>query len=146
MNYMFKLLLKWLKVGSLSPQHGACQAMDKGNSLQLWGVAVNALNKQPRTADKWWSSSCGGVGCGANTLTTKWQACYQTFQSAFDLNCSLAKWYKWRIMNMKFGTWKWGCLMYLGEVCGRGSDWLVGVWIGISGEQLLMQQYIFGFH
>jgi hypothetical protein len=31
----------------------------------IWRVAVNKLNKQPRTADEGWSSSLG-VGRGAN--------------------------------------------------------------------------------
>jgi hypothetical protein len=33
-------------------------------------VAVNALNKQPRTRDKGWSSSCGG-GLGLATFYRK---------------------------------------------------------------------------
>jgi hypothetical protein len=41
------------------------QVADGGNSLQIWNVAVNILNKQSRTADKGWSSSLG-VGRGAN--------------------------------------------------------------------------------
>jgi hypothetical protein len=35
------------------------------NGLQILRVAVNILNKQPRTEDKGWSSSLG-VGSGAN--------------------------------------------------------------------------------
>jgi hypothetical protein len=35
----------------------------------IWRVAVNKLNKQPRTADKVWSSSLG-VGRGANNPST----------------------------------------------------------------------------
>jgi hypothetical protein len=37
----------------------------------IWRVAVNKLNKQPRTADKGWSSSMG-VGRGANN-PSPWQ-------------------------------------------------------------------------
>jgi hypothetical protein len=33
----------------------------------IWWVAVNKLNKQPRTADEAWSSSLGGLG---EVLTT----------------------------------------------------------------------------
>jgi hypothetical protein len=33
--------------------------------LPIWGVAVNKLNKQPRTADEGWSSRLG-FGRGAN--------------------------------------------------------------------------------
>jgi hypothetical protein len=41
------------------------QVADGGNTLQVWRVAANILNKQSRTADKRWSSSLG-VGRGAN--------------------------------------------------------------------------------
>jgi len=34
----------------------------------IWRVAVNKLNKQPRTADEGWSSSLG-VGRGANNAS-----------------------------------------------------------------------------
>jgi hypothetical protein len=33
------------------------QVVDGGEGLQIWGVAVNILNKQLQTADKGWSSS-----------------------------------------------------------------------------------------
>jgi hypothetical protein len=36
-----------------------------GGGLQMWGVALNILNKQSRTADKGLSSGLG-VGRGAN--------------------------------------------------------------------------------
>jgi hypothetical protein len=36
-----------------------------GTTVQLWRLAANILNKQPRTNDKGWSSSLG-VGHGAN--------------------------------------------------------------------------------
>jgi hypothetical protein len=47
--------------------HGmACpQVVDRGDSLQIWRVAANILNKQPQTADSGWSSSFG-VGQVAN--------------------------------------------------------------------------------
>jgi hypothetical protein len=41
------------------------QVADGGNSLQIWKVAANILNKQSRTPDKGWSSSLG-VGRGVN--------------------------------------------------------------------------------
>jgi hypothetical protein len=41
------------------------QVADGGNTLQVWRVAANTLNKQSRAADKGWSSSLG-VGRGAN--------------------------------------------------------------------------------
>jgi len=39
--------------------------VDKGDSLQIWMVGVNMLNKQSGTADKGWFSSLG-VGKVAN--------------------------------------------------------------------------------
>jgi hypothetical protein len=38
------------------------------SSLQVWSVAANVLNKQPRIADKGWSYSLG-VGRGANNFS-----------------------------------------------------------------------------
>jgi hypothetical protein len=40
------------------------QVADGGNTLQVWRVAANILNKQSRTADKGWPSSLG-AGRGA---------------------------------------------------------------------------------
>jgi hypothetical protein len=50
--------------------HGKACPQDAGgeDSLQLWGVAANKLNKQLRSADKEWASSLG-VGRGANSLS-----------------------------------------------------------------------------
>jgi len=36
--------------------------VDGGDSLQMWRVAANALNKQLQTADKGWSSHLGVTG------------------------------------------------------------------------------------
>jgi hypothetical protein len=41
------------------------QVADGGNTLHVWRVAANILNKQARTADKGCPSS-SGVGRGAN--------------------------------------------------------------------------------
>jgi hypothetical protein len=43
---------------------------DRGDSLQIWRVAANMLNKQSRTADSGWSSS---LGVGLTTLLRKTQ-------------------------------------------------------------------------
>jgi hypothetical protein len=45
------------------------QVADGGDSLNIWRVAANILNKQLRTADKWWSSSVG-VGRGATNSSS----------------------------------------------------------------------------
>jgi hypothetical protein len=44
--------------GSLSPQYGASSGCGKRNIIQLLRVAANTLNKQPRTNDKGWPTSC----------------------------------------------------------------------------------------
>jgi hypothetical protein len=44
------------------------QDADGEDSLQIWRVAVDELNEQPRTADKGWVSS-SEVGHGANNLS-----------------------------------------------------------------------------
>jgi hypothetical protein len=41
------------------------QVADREDTLQIWRVATNILNKQSRTADKGWPSTLG-VGRGAN--------------------------------------------------------------------------------
>jgi hypothetical protein len=43
------------------------QVLDGGDSLRIWRVSVNILNKKSWTADKGWSSSFG-VGRGENLL------------------------------------------------------------------------------
>jgi hypothetical protein len=57
-------------VGSLSPQHGASSGCGWWNGLQLWRLAANIFNKQPRTDNKGWSSSLG-LGVGLTTLHHK---------------------------------------------------------------------------
>ena len=51
----------------------------------IWRVAANILNKQPRTADKRWSSSFGG-GELVDVLTTPYRknvSCYEMFYTIF---------------------------------------------------------------
>jgi hypothetical protein len=43
---------------------------DGGNGLQVWRVVENMLSKQPRTADKGWTSSLG-TGRGTNNSSLK---------------------------------------------------------------------------
>jgi hypothetical protein len=43
-------------------QHGASSGCGWRNGLQLWRLAGNRLNKQPRINDKGWSSGGGGGG------------------------------------------------------------------------------------
>jgi hypothetical protein len=54
--------IKWVPC-----HHGMArpQVADGGDSLQIWRVAANVLNKQPQTADRGWSSSLW-VWRGAN--------------------------------------------------------------------------------
>jgi hypothetical protein len=51
--------------GSLSSQHCVSSGCGWRNSLQVWKVAANVLNKQSWGADKGWSSSLG-IWQGAN--------------------------------------------------------------------------------
>ena len=51
--------------GSLSPLHARVLGLRTEERPPIWRVAVNKLNKQPRTADEVWSSSLR-VGRGAN--------------------------------------------------------------------------------
>jgi hypothetical protein len=52
--------------------HGVARAwvVGGGDSLQIWRVVVNVLNKQLWTANKGWSFSMG-VGQGANNSLSK---------------------------------------------------------------------------
>jgi hypothetical protein len=54
-------------LGGSPCHHGMARprVADGRDGLQLWRLAANILNKQPRTNDKGWSSSLG-VGRGAN--------------------------------------------------------------------------------
>jgi hypothetical protein len=56
------LLLLFTDVKWVLCHHGMArpQFADGGDSLQIWRVAANILNKQSRTADRGWSSSLGG--------------------------------------------------------------------------------------
>jgi hypothetical protein len=48
------------------------QVADGGDGLQIWRVAANILNKQSRTADKWWSLAWGlSVGLTTPPLKNK---------------------------------------------------------------------------
>jgi hypothetical protein len=90
--------------GSLSPQHGTSSSCGWRNGLQLWRLASNILNKQPRTYNKGWSSSLGlGVGLIAlhheNKLVTK------NLTEPLISTDSLDKQPKLRNMDMRFGTW-----------------------------------------
>jgi hypothetical protein len=64
----FKIYVKWVR-----SHHGMARprVADRGDSLQICGVAVNTLNKQSWTADSGWSSSLR-VG-GANNPHHKTQ-------------------------------------------------------------------------
>jgi hypothetical protein len=80
--------------GSLSPRHGATSRCGWRNGLQLWRVAANTLNKQSRTADKGWSSSCGGGGLG-EVLTTPHRKKIMMLRSKKSLGPGQILWYDW---------------------------------------------------
>jgi hypothetical protein len=64
---IIKILMIYTQIRWVPCHHGMArpQVVDGGDSLQIWRVAANILNKQPRTADKGWASILG-VGRGAN--------------------------------------------------------------------------------
>jgi hypothetical protein len=77
-----------IQLGWVPCHHGIArpQVSDGGRGLQIWRVAANILNKQPRTADKGWPSSLG-VGQGATTHHRKKRiVCYEMSQRASDLD------------------------------------------------------------
>jgi hypothetical protein len=59
------------------------QFADGEDSLQLWRVAVNKLNKQRNTAGKESASSLQ-VGCGSNNLTTTKISLLQKFTLSLE--------------------------------------------------------------
>jgi hypothetical protein len=62
------------------------QVVDGRHGLQQLKVATNTLNKQPRIADKEWSSSMG-FECGANNLShCKTYDCYENSERASDFD------------------------------------------------------------
>jgi hypothetical protein len=67
--------------------HGVArpQVADGGDSLQIWTVAANILNKQSPIADRGWFSSLG-VGRGLTTSQHKKSACYEMFSRVCDLD------------------------------------------------------------
>jgi hypothetical protein len=68
--------------------------VDGGESLPLWRVAANILNKQSWTADK--ECSCIlRLGEGLTTSHHKKPACYEMSQRAPELNLALSgrKWW-----------------------------------------------------
>jgi hypothetical protein len=60
------------------------QVVDGADSLQIWRVAANILNKQSRTDDNGWPSSLG-VGRGANNPVVKNKISYEMFNGASDI-------------------------------------------------------------
>jgi hypothetical protein len=62
----------WSSVKCVPCHHGIArpQVADGGDGLQIWRVDANILNKQPRAADKGWSSSLA-VGRGLTTPIVK---------------------------------------------------------------------------
>jgi hypothetical protein len=53
---------------------------DRGDSLQIWRIPANILNKQSRTDDSGWPSL--GVGRGANNPHHKLNICYEELHTA----------------------------------------------------------------
>jgi hypothetical protein len=75
-----------------------------GNSLQLWRIAANRLNKQPTTVDKGWFYRMGFVR-GAKTLTAKNKPVTKSFNAPWTRKDYLDKRNNRRNMDMRFCTW-----------------------------------------
>jgi hypothetical protein len=67
------------------------QVADGGDSLQIWRVDANILNKQWRIADRGWSSSWG-LGRGLTTPTVKPLICYEKYARALDQDKGRDRW------------------------------------------------------
>jgi hypothetical protein len=104
--------------GSLSPQHGASSGCGWRNDLQLWRLAANILNKQPRTNNKGWSSS---LGVGLTTLHHKNNLVTKNLTEPRTWTDSLDKRPKLRNMDMRFGTWN--VRSWRGGMGWCGLDW-----------------------
>jgi len=59
------------------------QVVDGGGSLQIWRAARNILNKQPQTANKWWSFSKGRE---QTTPHCKRPTCYEISHRVLELD------------------------------------------------------------
>jgi hypothetical protein len=85
---------------SLSLQLGKSSGCGWRNGLQLWRVAANIVNKQPRTNDMGWSSS---LEVGLTTLHRKKLILYEKRNTAWTWTDSLDKRHKGRNRDMRFG-------------------------------------------
>jgi hypothetical protein len=112
-----------MKVGPLS-WRGTSSAEDGGNSLQIWRVAANILNKQLWTADKGWSCSLGfRYSYGSNNSLQK-TSCYNMFTGPQTWMHSL-EWPKQRKTDMRSG--RAGSLTAVARELAKHKLDLVGV-------------------
>jgi hypothetical protein len=88
---------------------------DGRDGLQLWRLAANILNKQPRSNDKGWSPAWD-LGMGLTTLHRKKQTCYEKSHRASDLDGFLDKRPMRRNMEMRFGMWNIRSLCRVGSL------------------------------
>jgi hypothetical protein len=74
-------------LGGSPCHHGMTRSRvaDGRDGVQLWKLATNILNKQPRSNDKGWSSSLG-LGVGLTTPHRKEQIRYEKLNKASDLD------------------------------------------------------------
>jgi hypothetical protein len=89
------------------------QVADGGESLQIWRVAANILNKKSRTADKGWPSSLG-VGRGLATPHRKKINTLRNVTKGLGIG-----WMLWN--DLRYG--KWTCDLergMLGVSIGQG--------------------------
>jgi hypothetical protein len=118
-------------VVSLSPQHGASSGRGWGNGLQLWRLAANILNKQPRTDNKG-GPPVWGLGVGLTTLHHKNKLVTKNLTEPRTWTDSLDTRRKLQNRDMRFGTrnvrslYRVGSLMTVSRELARYELDLVG--------------------
>jgi hypothetical protein len=89
-----------------------------GDSLQIWRVTANILNKQSRKADKGWSSSLG-VELRVTSPHRKMQLVMKYYTEALA-DCLERP--RKRKMDMRFGTWNVRSLWRVGSLKTLASE------------------------
>jgi hypothetical protein len=93
-----------------SPQHGTFSGCGCRKGLQLWRLAVNILNKQPRTNFKWRSSSLGAGRGPNNSSPLKINLLWKLLKSLGP------GWIIW-IKDPSYAIWIWDLVHGMLEVC-----------------------------
>jgi hypothetical protein len=82
--FSISLILSHVSCVPLSPQHGASSGCGWRDGLQLGRVAMNILNRQLRTNDKGWFSTCG-LDMALTTLHHKYKLVTESLHEPGEL-------------------------------------------------------------